>query len=338
MLVSNCHYMQTMTSLRTKAMLALAEQAKAVWLISGTPLKNGRPANLFPLLKATGHRLAKDRKKYEQYFCSAGPTRFSKWDASGAAHLDELHKLTQDIILRRTKAECLDLPPKTRVLRKADISDAAMDHYHHVFDELKARFEERMEKGEVLPGSEAVVELNFLRHAASLAKLETATDLATQVLEEGGQVVVFVAFRDTADLLAEELHAEVLDGETKPRDRQPMVDRFQSGERKAIVCTFGAGGVGITLHAASNVILSDRPWTPGDAMQSEDRLHRIGQRNPVTAHWIQAFEVDEAIDAILLAKQERIDLVMEGKRKTLRGVGGSVVEIAQELFPVLMEK
>ncbi len=338
LICDEAHYAQTLTSIRTKAMLALAEDAKAVYLISGTPMKNGRPANLFPLLKACGHRLAKDRKKYEQYFCEAGPTRFSRWDASGAAHLDELHKLTRDIILRRTKDQCLDLPPKTRVLRQAELSDAAKDHYQHTLDTLRARYQERVEKGEVTGGAEAVVELGFLRHAASLAKVETTTDLALQVMSEGSPIVVFTAFRDTADLIAAELGAEVLDGETKPRDRQPMVDRFQAGTKQAIVCTFGAGGVGITLHAASNVILSDRPWTPGDAQQSEDRLHRIGQHHPVTAHWIQAFEVDRAIDAILLTKQERIDLVMQGKRKTLRGAGGSPADIARELLPILLEK
>ena len=46
-------------------------------------------------------------------------------------------------------------------------------------------------------------------------------------------------------------------------ERQVMVDKFQSGLSSVFICTFGAGGVGLTLTAASTIILLDRPWTPG---------------------------------------------------------------------------
>ena len=65
-------------------------------------------------------------------------------------------------------------------------------------------------------------------------------------------------------------------------------------------------------------------------MQAEDRLHRIGQRSAVTAIWLQANGTDRAIDALLEKKQERIELVLAGKRKTMRGTG-STQEIAREL-------
>lgn len=98
--------------------------------------------------------------------------------------------------------------------------------------------------------------------------------------------------------------------------------------------TIKAGGVGITLTAASNVILVDRPWTPGDTEQAEDRCHRIGQNNTVNTFWVQLGLIDEAIDRLLESKQQRIELVLKGKRKTLRGLT-SPAELAKELLEIL---
>ena len=154
--------------------------------------------------------------------------------------------------------------------------------------------------------------------------------MAGDILEEGQQVVIFTEFLETAKELHKRLGGELLIGETAVSDRQSLVDRFQSGQSKVFVSTSRAGGVGITLTAAQTVIMVDRPWTPGDTLQCEDRIHRIGQKNSVSAYWLQWHEIDIKIDTILEQKQERIELILEGKRKTLRGIG-SPADIAQEL-------
>lgn len=174
-----------------------------------------------------------------------------------------------------------------------------------------------------------------MRHAGSIAKSEAAIELAQEAIEQGGQVVLFTAFKESGEAIAKSLNCSFLSGDVSKEDRQSMVDRFQTGTDKAIVCTFGAGGVGITLTAAQTVILVDRPWTPGDAEQSEDRLHRIGQKNAVTAIWLQHGDTDIAIDQLLQEKAERIELVLAGKRKTMRGTG-SAGQIAQELLPEIL--
>jgi SNF2 family DNA or RNA helicase len=84
-----------------------------------------------------------------------------------------------------------------------------------------------------------------------------------------------------------------------------------------MVCTLGAGNVGITLTAGRCVILVDRPWTPGDAIQAEKRCHRIGTTGTILSVWLQANGADEAIDALLQEKHEKIELVLAGKRKRM---------------------
>ncbi len=337
LIADEAHYAQSLKSARTKALLALSknEHCMGAYMLTGTPIKNGRPCNLYPLLEATRHKLAENRGAFEMRYCAAKATRWTKWDTSGASHLDELHALTKDVILRRMKKECLDLPEKLRVIRAVELSAAAQKTYDASFDAMRKEYHQRISEGKISSESEALVMLNHVRHAGSIAKAETAIELSEETLEEGQQIVLFVAFKESGEQIAKSLKCKMLSGDATTEERQQMVDDFQAGKDKALVCTFGAGGVGITLTAAQTVVLVDRPWTPGDATQSEDRLHRIGQQNAVTAIWLQCGETDEAIDALLQSKEERIELVLAGKRKTLRGVG-SPMQAAQEILQGLM--
>lgn len=321
-----CHFAQNLKAARTKKFLALAARAQAVFALTGTPIKNGRPVNLFPLLVATRHSLASDKSAYERRYCNAGPTQWSRWDTTGAAHLDELHRKISDGMLRRMKSECLDLPEKIRVTRKAELSEEARNRYETVLHEKQAEYRARKARGEC-GEADTLVLMNHLRHAGSIAKVESAVEMAEEVLEQGGQVVLFTAFTDSAAQIADALGAGRITGAEDAEQRQTAIDAFQDGKLKSMVCTLGAGGVGITLTAAQTVILVDRDWTPGQNLQCEDRLHRIGQRGSVLAVWLQANGADEAIDQLLQAKNERIELVLSGKRKTLRGVG-TIAEIA----------
>lgn len=95
------------------------------------------------------------------------------------------------------------------------------------------------------------------------------------------------------------------------QDRQRRVDDFQSGKLDVLVCTFGVGSVGLTLTRSHRVILMDRPWTPGDLMQAEDRIRRIGQKHSeVGSYWITAFDFDTKLDKVLESKDGRSHAVL----------------------------
>lgn len=358
-----CHYAQNLKSQRTQAFLELAKNARAVYCLTGTPLKNGRPANLLPLLIACKHELAKNRKAFEIRYCDAHKKVVNRmgtevWDVTGASHLDELHQKTKNVILYKKKEDCIDLPEKVRVMRTAEVSADATRAYNDFIKAMRAAhkgsvdvklavhesamkaYKASVEAGDDVEepekydptSADAIVELGMLIHASSLAKVESAVELAQEVLEQNQQVVLFTRFVNTAEQIANALGGSVLRGGLSDEQKQELIDSFQAGRSKVLVCTFGAGGVGITLTAAQTVILVDRPWTPGDAKQAEDRLHRIGQKNSVTAIWLQYGAIDEKIDTILEEKQDRIDLVLEGKRKTMRGVSKSVASMAKEIM------
>ena len=131
-----------------------------------------------------------------------------------------------------------------------------------------------------------------LRQVAAFAKIEATVALAKRVLKEEPSVVIFTYFVNVAKEVHKGLESagwtgELLAGETPSAKRQQMVDNFQSGVSPVFIGTFGAAGVGITLTAARTIILMDRPWTPGDALQAEDRVRRIGQTKEVRSIWMR---------------------------------------------------
>jgi len=193
-------------------------------------------------------------------------------------------------------------------------------------DSLVATERERIESGQ------ALVMLGHLRHAGSKAKARATIDLIDGIFEEDAEesleaerenrshkpaaVIVFCAYKDTAAQIAEKFGVSVMSGDIPDKQRQPMVDDFQAGETRVFVGIYGAGGVGVTLTAANTVILVDRPWTPGDAEQAEDRSHRIGQDGHVVCQWLQIPQfinpVDAKIDTILQKKQENVVKMLDG--------------------------
>lgn len=321
-IVDEAHCFQNEKAARTKKLTELIAQQNclAAWLLSGTPIKNGSPINLFPLLVICEHELADDRQYYINRYCDPTRRNFgsrSVLDITGATNLAELKAETEDVILRRTKQECLpELPEKMRLYREIELTNKETKAYKQQFKQLLADYHRRVKLGKVDSGAEALVTLNYLRKLNSQFKLPTAITLVEELLEQGQQVVIFCEFIESAQSLYKTFKSvgELLIGSTK--DRQGAVDRFQNGASKVFIGTTKAGGVGVTLTAASNVILVDRPWTPGDAEQAEDRCYRLGQENAVFANWLRLGAIDEQIDNLLIEKQHNIDLVLTGKTKT----------------------
>jgi SNF2 family DNA or RNA helicase len=359
LIADEAHYAQgSEETVRGKGFLRLADRARAVLMLSGTPIKNSLPINLWPLLVAAKHPLAANRSAYERLYCgghyrSIGRKR-SVYDTSGASNLDELHERTRDVILYKKKSECIDLPEKLRMSRQAEVSDAGELAYRKTILRLRQEHLERMANkyealragreellGEGIKESDlgefesayvsALVELGIYHHASSLAKVESAAEIAQEAVEQAQSVLLFCAFRDTAERLATKLGADCLTGEVTGKRRQDMIDRFQAEETKTLVATIGAGGIGINLTAAQIVVMVDRGWTPTDVEQAEDRAHRLGTRHNVTSIWLQYGAVDDKIDQLLQIKQERIETILRGRGKGLRGVPG-IRALAREIM------
>jgi superfamily II DNA/RNA helicase len=166
--------------------------------------------------------------------------------------------------------------------------------------------------------AEALAVFTALRQIAADYKLPAATALVNQLLGQGESVVLFTVFVAAAQLLHAQLGGVLLTGRQPVADRQRLVDGFQAGQERLLISTFGTGGLGFTLHRARHVVLLERPWTPGDAEQAEDRCHRIGMGASLQSHWLQLGLADQLVDGLIASKAERIELLLQRRSTALQ--------------------
>ena len=124
------------------------------------------------------------------------------------------------------------------------------------------------------------------------------------------------------------LHPIVLTGDTPTEERTQLIADFQNNpERRIFLTTYGAGGVGVTLHAASCCILYDAHWNPTVDEQAIGRLHRFGQKNPVPIILMKALDtIDERVMEVVTLKQATIDSIVGDEATTLSGMAREQLE------------
>lgn len=291
-----------------------AVKAPHLIALTGTPVLN-RPAEIFPLLRAVRPDEYQNFFAFAKRYCDAHPGSFG-WDFSGCSNVEELRGKLQDVMVRREKANVLkDLPAKRRVTIEVELSNAK--DYRAAARRERDNLEDAFDKRDA---GAALVVLNRLRRMAGWGKVEAAQEWVENFLLGGGQLIVFAHHKDVLDALRGELaKASVptvrVDGDVPVKERQAAVDAFQAGQARVFLGTPGAAGVGLTLTAASDVLFVEREWTPAVEEQAEDRAHRIGQEESVTAWYLTASDSIDAKFAQLVEKKRAvIGAVLDGRR------------------------
>ncbi len=149
------------------------------------------------------------------------------------------------------------------------------------------------------------------RLAGRSGKLVRFDELVADLLDVGEQAIVFTQFAEMGLLLqrhlAEHQHLDVpfLHGGVARRARDAMVAAFQSGSgAPLLVVSLRAGGTGLNLTAASQVIHYDRWWNPAVEDQATDRAWRLGQQRTVNVHKLVCEgTVEERIGAVIDEKR-----------------------------------
>ncbi len=171
------------------------------------------------------------------------------------------------------------------------------------------------------------------------AKAGLAADYAAQLANNVGKVVFFAKHVDVMDA-AEETFAKrglrftSIRGDQTPRVREKNIDAFVNDPDVAIVvCSLSAAGVGLNLQVASNMVLAELSWTDAEQTQAIDRIHRIGQAEPVTA-WriIAAQTIDTRIAELIDSKAGLAARALDGSDEEV----GSSADVQLEALVSLL--
>jgi len=147
-------------------------------------------------------------------------------------------------------------------------------------------------------------------------KLDLCTDIVANNLETDAPTLIFTQYRKTGELLVrhfdEQFHVSVpfFHGGLNQEQRADIVRRFQTDHGpKVLVLSLKAGGTGLTLTRAADVIHFDRWWNPAVEAQASDRVHRIGQTRTVTVTTLTTHTtVEEHIAAMHTRKSALSDI------------------------------
>jgi hypothetical protein len=171
------------------------------------------------------------------------------------------------------------------------------------------------------------------------AKAGLAADYAAQLARSVGKVVLFAKHIDVMDT-AERTFAKrgigfaSIRGDQTPRVRKANIEAFLTDPQVAVVvCSLTAAGVGLNLQVASNVVLAELSWTSAEQTQAIDRVHRIGQTEPVTAWRIIASQtIDPKIAQLIDDKAGLAARALDGSDEEV----GSSADVQLEALVVLL--
>lgn len=306
LICDEAHRLKGADTIRFRACNLLGEGPAMVLALTGTPVVNRSP-DLWPLLRLI---------RRTNVFGTKTSFMLAFGDTSSKRKLNHLNEILRShCYVRREKMQVLkSLPPKVRQDVVVSISNRA--EYEKCVSDFRTWAKERSPGlSEMAAEAQERAKLEYLKQVAVAGKMAAIREWIKDFLEDSDRkLVVFGWHRSVVLEIAKEFGASTIMGGDSSAACDARIQRFQTDDAcRLIVCNIQSGGEGITLHAASDVLFVEFGWTPKDQDQAEDRLHRHGQRDSVTAWYlIGEGTVDEAILRVIERKRAIADPATRG--------------------------
>ena len=315
---------------RTKNILELSKEAPYKRILTGSPVTQS-PMDLWSQMDFLEPEILGQQSFY------AFRTKYAVLitaSAAGGTHkfqkivkfknLKELGKLVSPHSYRILKKDCLDLPDKIFTKRIIELSDEQKKAY----SEMKTSAITIL-KGEPATAVNVLTQLIKL-HQITCGHMKTDSgdiinlknsrlDELMQILgETTGKVIIWANYIHDINTIESAIKKEfgptsycTYYGATKQEDRQACINKFQDKKNpiRFFIGNTQTGGYGITLTQASTVVYYSNNYDLEKRIQSEDRAHRIGQKNPVL--YIDLVAKQTVDEKIIQALRNKVNIASE---------------------------
>jgi SNF2 family DNA or RNA helicase len=355
--IDECHWIKNPDTDQTKAVRKLAHRAQVVIPMSGTPITHDS-ADLFTALNAMDKAAWPSKERYIGRYLDVSVDDYADDVLGLNRHREPEFRMTlQGQYRRLAKADVLtELPEKVYSTRVVQLPPAARKAY----DQMERDMIAQLENGQELSAVAAFTQLmRLLQLSCAMADVEITLervedpvqglidkervhvqlrepswkiDAFMEVLEErrGKHTLAFAPSKQLMELAgarAERAGYSVgyIVGGQSPAERTRNVEAFQAGKLDVLCATTQAGGVGLTLTAASTVCFLQRPWSFVEASQAEDRAHRIGSERHPSIEIIDIVAentVDSRVREVLLGKAGALAELLNDNRIFAQCLGG----------------
>ena len=310
---------------QTKAIKQIRAPVKIA--LSGTPVEN-RLLDYWSIFDFAMPRYLGSRKKFTNSF--AKPIELDRNQET----LGSFRKITAPFILRRVKSDksiISDLPDKIESDRFCSLTSEQAALYQKTVDDTMNKIDEAESK---IKRNANVLNLmlrlkqicnspsHFLKRdytsTEESGKLSLFVDILGEALDADEKVLIFTQFAKMGEQLVTCVDAEFgfepafLHGGVSRKMRDKMIDSFQNDSKsRAMVLSLKAGGTGVNLTAANQVVHYDLWWNPAVENQATDRAFRIGQTKNVLVHrLITENTFEEKINEMIVDKKALADLTV----------------------------
>ena len=311
---------------RTKALIKIASMFSYRRLLTGSPVTKS-PMDVYAQCEFLGPRLL----GCDSYYAFQGRYAVTQKRKMGAhsfeqiigyRNLDDLSYRIDQIAYRVLKKDCLDLPEKTYTARYVEMTDEQAKMY----EELRKEAFTLVNGTELVTTPVVITKLLRLQQVLSghlktddgelLTFKSNRMDALLEIMEEhGGKAIIWSRFRHDIIGITEALKKAYGDqaaasyfGDTSDDIRNDIVRNLQNPAHplRFFVGNPATAGYGLTLTEANLVVYYANSFDLEQRLQSEDRAHRIGQRNPVT--YIDLITEGSIDERIVAALRDKIDI------------------------------
>ena len=317
-IVDECHKCAHTSAQQTKALMLLENHCKYSLLLTGTILMN-KPTDLYVPLKIVGIEEA-NFSQFKNRYCILGG--FNNYQIIGYRHLDHLQDNLSKVSKRIRKEDVLtELPPQVFKEEFVEMSTKQSKIYSEVLRDIVNNIDNVKLSpnplSQMIRLRQATADTSILSSTVQESvKFERAMELIDDIIDNGESVLVFSNWETVVNkfntYIGSKYKTAVITGKVK--DREGEIKKINSDGCNILIMTIGAGGTGLTLNKANNIIMLDEPWTATDVKQLTSRNHRIGQTKTTVVYTLMCKDtVDEQIHLLLRKKMVLGEAIVDSK-------------------------